>query len=230
MSSYRMHRKRLFFFFVIMSLLSSPLFSQGELGNWLMYFGSNRISEKVSIHTEIQYRLHTALPTDIEQLLLRAGVNYHINSSTMVSGGYGYVTSYDFDGDYKTADSKEHRIWQQLILSQFVGRLKFEHRYRVEQRWVNDNYRNRLRYRIMTFLPLSNPTIEPGTLFLGLYDEIFMNTKSTFFDRNRLYGAFGYQISSQTSVQLGMLHQQVGANGKWYLQMALSFNPDLRKN
>lgn len=216
--------------FVIISTLSTPLFSQGEVGNWIMYFGTNRISEKLSVHSEVQYRLHTILPTDIEQLLLRTGVNYHISSSAMVTGGYGYITSYDFDGDYREADSKEHRIWQQLILSQFVGKIKFEHRYRVEQRWVNQDYRSRLRYRFMTFIPLNKPTISEGTFFLGLYDEIFLNTKSTFFDRNRLYGALGYQISDVTGVQLGMLNQLVGDRGKWYLQMAVVFNPDFQKN
>lgn len=217
------------FIFLFLNSLSAPLFSQGELGNWLMYFGTNRFSDDFSLHTEVQYRNHTAVPTDIEQLLLRTGINYHFAPSALVTAGYGYITSYDFDGDYSMADSKEHRIWQQLILNQLVGRIKFEHRYRVEQRWVNQNYRNRLRYRIMTFIPLNKPTLGEGSLFLGLYDEIFMNTESAFFDRNRLYGALGYQFSGSTSAQLGMLHQQVGDQGKWYIQMAVFFNPDFRK-
>ena len=218
------------FVFFAFTILSAPLFSQGEVGNWLMYFGSNRISDKFSVHTEVQFRNHTFIPTDIEQLLLRTGLNYHFNPNAFVTGGYGYITSYDFDGDYSMADKKEHRIWQQLILNQVLGIVKFEHRYRIEQRWVDQAYSNRLRYRIMTFIPLNKKIIEEGTVFIGLYDEVFLNTGDRFFDRNRLYGALGYQLSKSTGIQLGMLHQQVGVNGKWYFQMAVAFNPDFRKN
>jgi hypothetical protein len=72
--------------------------------------------------------------------------------------------------------------------------------------------------------------MEPGTIFLGVYDEIFVNTEQTFFDRNRLYGALGYQFRPELAVQVGMLYQRVNAYGKKYLQLALIYNPDLRKN
>lgn len=211
--------------------MSIPLLAQteDELGNWLMYFGMNRITDKLSIHTEVQYRNHTVEPVNIEQLLLRTGLNYHISSSAMVTGGYGYIASHDYESPQSKPESTEHRIWQQLILINKVGRLKFEHRYRVEQRWVNDDYRNRLRYRLMVFLPLNKPVIEKGTWFLGVYDEIFMNTKQTFFDRNRLYGALGYQLSKTTQVQVGYLHQRVNAFGKHHLQFGVVFNPDFRQ-
>ena len=60
-------------------------------------------------------------------------------------------------------------------------------------------------------------------------DEIFVNTEQVFFDRNRLYGALGYQINKSTQVQVGYLRQRVNAFGKNYLQFAVVFNPDLRK-
>ena len=39
-----------------------------------------------------------------------------------------------------------------------------------------------------------------------------------------------YQLNKATSVQAGMMHQQVNDFGKWYLQFAIVFNTDLRKN
>jgi hypothetical protein len=165
----------------------------------------------------------------VEQLLLRTGLNFHVASQAMLTAGYGYITSYDFDGDYRMADKKEHRIWQQFIIVNQLGRIKFEHRYRVEQRWVDHTYSGRLRYRVMAFIPINRAVIEPGTWFLGLYDEVFLNTKDTFFDRNRLFGGLGYQYSKSSGFQLGILHQRVNAFGKWYLQMAVVFNPDFRK-
>ena len=217
---------------IIFILLLLPLtaFAQNDqVGNWLMYFGMNRISDDFSIHTEIQFRNHTIVPNNTEQWLLRTGLNYHFSEKAFVTAGYAFISSYVFESEQQSPEFTEHRVWQQFILNNKIGRVKFEHRYRVEQRWINQDYRNRLRYRMMVFVPLNKPTIEKGTLFLGIYDEIFLNTKNNFFDRNRLYGALGYQINKFTNVQAGMLHQQLTNFGKWYLQFAIFFNTDFRK-
>jgi hypothetical protein len=198
------------------------------MGNWLMYFGSNRLSNKISIHSEVQYRNHTVEPVNTEQLLLRAGVNFHLANNATLTAGYGYVAGHVFESEQTTPESEESRIWQQFILTNKVGVVKFEHRYRLEQRWVNKDYKNRYRYRLMLFVPLNKKAIEKGTLFLGIYDEIFINGQQTLFDRNRLYGAIGYQLTKNTGVQVGLLRQNVNDFGKTYLQFALVFNPDLR--
>ncbi len=224
--------KKYYFLSLILglSVLSNPLFAQeNDFGNWLMYFGTNKVADDWSIHSEIQYRNHTLAPVNIEQLLLRTGVNYHLSKSAILTLGYGYIASHDFDSAPKEPESVESRIFQQLILTNKVGRIKFEHRYRIEQRWVNSDYKNRVRYRLMAFIPINKPTITTGTVFLGIYDEIFMNTKQTFFDRNRLYFALGYQFSKTTQVQVGYLRQRVNDFGKDYLQVGVVFNPDFRK-
>ena len=81
----------------------------------------------------------------------------------------------------------------------------------------------------MLFIPLNKDPIEQGTVFLGVYDEVFINDKKTFFDRNRLYGAVGYQLSKQSSFQVGVMRQQMNALAKNYLQVAVIINPDFRK-
>ena len=222
--------KLLFFIkiFVLFILLPvSILAQQDETGNWLMYFGSNKISDKLSLHTEIQFRNHTLIPNNTEQLLLRTGLNYHFSNKAFATAGYAYIPSFVFKSVQKNPEVIEHRIWQQFILTNQIGRMKFEHRYRLEQRWVNKNYRNRFRYRLMLFVPINKSTITKGTLFLGLYDELFVNAKKVFFDRNRLYTALGYQFHKMASAQMGMLRQQVNDFGKWYFQLALVFNTDL---
>ena len=224
----------LVFLLALLSNYSSAQETQDVAGNWLMYFGTNKIADDWSIHSEIQYRNHTVEPVNIEQLLLRTGVNYHINKNAAVTLGYGFIPSYVFESEQSEPESTEHRIFQQLILINKIDRIKFEHRYRIEQRWVSNetvenDYRNRFRYRLMAFIPLNKPEITTGTFFLGIYDEIFMNTKQTFFDRNRLYAALGYQFNKTTQAQVGYLRQTVNAFGKDYLQVGLVFNPDFRK-
>ena len=226
--------KRYFLYKITFSLLFllpvSIIAQQDKTGNWLMYFGMNKLSDKFSLHTEVQYRNHTLIPNNTEQLLLRTGLNYHFSNKAFVTAGYAYIPSYVFESEQKAPETEEHRIWQQFILTNKINRIKFEHRYRIEQRWVNRTYKNRFRYRLMLFIPLNKSKIEEKTWFLGFYDEVFVNAEKTFFDRNRLYGALGYQVTKSIGLQVGMMHQQVNNFGKWYLQIALVFNTDLRKN
>ncbi len=160
------HLKKIFFIFL---LLSSVLISaqENKTGNWLMYFGTNKISEKFSIHTEIQFRNHTITPNNTEQLLLRTGLNYHFSDKAFATAGYAYIPLYVFDSEQKSPETEEHRIWQQLILTNKIGRVKFEHRYRIEQRWVNQDYKNRFRYRLMLFIPLNKPLWTEISIVLG---------------------------------------------------------------
>lgn len=88
----------------------------------------------------------------------------------------------------------------------------------------------RFRYRLMLFIPINRPKIETGALYLGVYDELFINDKRNFFDRNRLYGGFGYQYAENIHIQVGLLRQEVQTTAKTFLQFGLIFNTDLSKS
>ena len=203
-------------------------YSQNDNGNWLMYFGTNKVSEKFSIHTEAQYRNHTISPTNIEQLLLRTGLNYHFKPNASATFGYAHIGNYEYDSERKSPEVEEHRIWQQFLTTNTIGRVKLEHRYRLEERFVEDDFKMRFRYRLMVFIPLNRPKIEAGALYLGIYDELFINDKRNFFDRNRLYGGLGYQYANNMHFQVGLLRQEVQTTAKTFLQFGLIFNTDLR--
>ncbi|QMW06808.1 DUF2490 domain-containing protein [Spirosoma foliorum] len=143
---------------------------------------------------------------------LKAGVSYDLdkNFSLMVAGGR-YAT-YDYQDLSAGPLNTEKRIWEQLIINQYLTRLKFEHRYRIEQRWFTYRdgttpYRNRVRYRLNMFVPLNNRTITDKTAFLSLYDEIFVNPLGPTFERNRLYAGVGYQFDQRWIIQLGLINQ-----------------------
>tara|TARA_B100001175_G_scaffold99585_1_gene84312 strand:- start:330 stop:1019 length:690 start_codon:yes stop_codon:yes gene_type:complete len=211
--------------FILGSLIG---FSQQDNGNWLMYFGTNKISEKFSIHSELQYRNHTISPTNIEQLLLRTGLNYHFKPNASATFGYAHIGNHVYESVRKSPETEEHRIWQQLLTTNNIGRVKFEHRYRLEERFAETDFKIRFRYRLMLFVPLNRPKIETGTMYLGVYDEIFINDKATFFDRNRLYGGLGYQHADNIHFQIGVLRQETQTASKTFLQFGLIFNTDLR--
>jgi hypothetical protein len=60
-----------------------------------MYFGTYQISEKVSWHTEMQWRRNNWI-TDVQQLLLRTGMNYHLNNNAIITAGYCFVQTYPY--------------------------------------------------------------------------------------------------------------------------------------
>ncbi|MEM7487444.1 MAG: DUF2490 domain-containing protein [Bacteroidota bacterium] len=208
-----------------------------ELGAWYMYFGMNRISEKLSIHSEAQFRYYETT-SNFNQLLLRTGLNYHINKNAIVTGGYAYIdtdpTFREFDGiagDVLVNNNTlvEHRIFEQLILTNKVGEFLFEHRYRLEQRFIenrdlNDSFtEHRARYRLQVTLPLTN------TFFLNFYDEVFINLQDNIFGQNRLYLAGGMHLTENSSLQIGYLKNHFSNAVFDRIQIGFFFNPDLRK-
>jgi hypothetical protein len=143
---------------------------------------------------------------------LKGGVTYDLdrNFTLMVAGGR-YAT-YDYQALSDGPLNTEKRLWEQLIINQYLSRLKFEHRYRIEQRWFtfrdgSHPFRNRIRYRLNTFVPLNHRTITDKTVFLSAYDEVFLNPVGPTFERNRLYAGIGYQLSQQLIFQIGWVNQ-----------------------
>ena len=217
-------------------LLSFFAFSQSPpntTGNWLMLFHQTRLNERWSIHAEAQYRSYEIAP-NTEQLLLRGGVNYHINNTAFASIGYANVTNYAYDKELMPGvQVSENRLWQQFLMRNTLGRISFEHRYRLEQRWLNGNqnvYLDRIRYLLRATIPINKSKMEAKTVFVSFYDEVFIHFNDKPFDRNRLYGAVGYQFTPLFNIQLGYLAQTLNTTTKSYLQAAVFYNLDFRKN
>lgn len=200
--------------------------AENELGNWLMYFGTHKISEKYSLHYETQLRNYEVI-SNFNQLLPRVGLNYHIDESSIVTAGYAFIPTQDeFDKGWGKEMVTENRIWEQFILRNSINRVKIRHRYRLEQRWVKagdiTTYKNRARYMLSVKLPISKN--EESPLFISLYDEIFLNISDNPFDQNRLFAALGYQVNKQMNIQLGYLRHRSGSLDLNRLQLALFLN------
>ena len=205
-------------------LFSTLIQAQSGPGNWFMYFGTNTINDTWSIHTEAQHRNYGLLPNELEQLLLRTGLNYKVRDGLVVTGGYANITNHVYNSARIGPEVEEHRIWQQLIALNYFGKTKIEHRFRYEQRWIEDEFKTRYRYRGMLFHPLNSERIETGTLYLGIYNELFLQPAGTAFDRNRFYTGMGYKYAQNIQFQLGYLLQTVGDKTGQYLQFGLIFD------
>ena len=69
------------------------------------------------------------------------------------------------------------------------------------------------RYFLAITVALNKTQMEDGTLYLSSYDEIFLQTEGSIFDRNRLYGALGYRINSALRFELGYMNQFFSEGG-----------------
>lgn len=192
---------------ILLVLPNIAIAQESNLGNWLIYIGSKKINSKWNIHNEVQYRNYNAIG-DLEQLLLRTGVGYNLDESNNVLLGYGYILSENYIGDTDDKISvNEHRIFQQYTSKQNVGKVKLSHRYRFEQRFVENDFKLRFRYFLSLNIPFKSNESGVSPLYLSAYNEIFLNSKSSIFDRNRVYGGLGYTVSENIRIELGYMNQ-----------------------
>ena len=208
----------------------SSQIDDGQLGGWYMYFWNTTLKESNwGFQGDIQYRNWEVIG-DLEQLLLRGGLTYQPNQTkAKFTLGYGNITTGTF-GD-ETSTVSESRIYQEALLPQKVGsRFYFTHRFRYEQRFVEDqDFRTRYRYNLFLNVPFNKPTLEKGAIYLALYNELFINGQRDigdgrsvqFFDRNRFYTALGYMLGPNLRVQLGNMQQSTNTWKKNQLQFSL---------
>jgi hypothetical protein len=220
--------KKLLFIFLII-FFTKPAICQetSDLGAWYMYFGNLRFTDSPwAIHGEAQYRNHHIL-RNTEQLLIRTGLQYHLkNGSTSFLAGYGSVTTHS-ELEPKTS-FHENRSYQEIILRQKTGRIGLTHRYRYEQRWIeNQDFRTRFRYALFVNVPLNSIELgEKASWYVQGYNELFINGekldgKVQYFDRNRWYLGIGYRVVKNMSFQLGVLEQKTDKLSKMYLQTSV---------
>jgi Protein of unknown function (DUF2490) len=225
--------------------------------SWWCYFGTYRLTDKWGVWTELQLR-RADFVNEWQQVLPRVGVNYHLRNNIIFTAGYAYLWTYPY-GEQPIPLSEpryEHRPWQQITLLHESGKVSFQHRYRLEQRFLQNwtepdpitnlrdlesgfELQNRMRYRFLTTLPLIKDADGKAKLFATAYDEIFINFGNNIgfnlFDQNRLGATIGYQFIKEANLQVGYMNQFIQkSNGRQIennhaLTVFLTFNVDFRK-
>lgn len=201
-------------------------FSQSsKLGNWLIYFGNKKINSKWNWHHELQYRNYNALG-DLEQLLVRTGIGYNLTeNNNNILLGYAYVQSQNYlPGTDNKNKVNEHRLYQQFITRQSFGRFRLQHRYRLEERWIEADFRVRFRYFLAINVLLQKEISSPKGAYLSAYNEIFLHTRPSVFDRNRLYAGLGYQVNKDLKFELAYLNQFLNGGQRDQVNMVVFFN------
>jgi hypothetical protein len=168
----------------------------------------------------------------MEQLMLRSGLTFTPkDSGVMFTLGYANITTGQFGENDDTFG--ENRIYQEALIPQKIAKRFFlTHRFRYEQRWVeNQDFRTRLRYNLFLNITLNGTELKKGVFYAAFYNELFMNGERSngvsdleLFDRNRTYFGLGYALSSSSRIQVGWMRQETENWTKGQLQFSLHQN------
>lgn len=217
----------LFVCFVHISLYAQ----NNKLGSWNIANLNFHLNAKFALYAELQARSQLFF-TDFYYHEIKGGITYYLPKKNSLFLGFGNYETYTYPGDFKKpVTANEYRLWEQFSLNNNIDRVKIEHRYRIEQRWVNGDYFNRFRYRLNPIVPLNHHAIVPHTFFLTVFDEVFFTDKAPYFIRNRIFGGAGYEFTKLFTLQVGFIRQydyrtSDNGSGKNFIQTSLLFNTD----
>lgn len=212
--------------FLLLLLVTANSHAQKtDTGNWFIYFGNQKINKRLNWHNEVQYR-NFNFAGDLEQLLIRTGLGYDLSeNNNNILLGYGFIHSEPYiAGTDDKLQTNEHRIFQQFITKQQFGRVNIQHRYRVEERFLKDDFKMRLRYSLSLNIPINKKVMEKNTIYASAYNEIFINTKQNQFDRDRIYGGIGYCFNKNIKMEAGVMSQMLPGNSRAQFQIMVFNN------
>ena len=206
--------------FYLLLISFKTIAQKSGVGNWFIYFGNQKINNKWNWHNEVQYRNYN-FAGDLQQLLLRTGIGYNLTeNNNNVLLGYAFIHSQNYvAGSNDKVSTNEHRIYQQFITRQNFGRVFLQHRYRIEERFLPDNFKMRFRYFLSANVPINNKKMDKNTLYASAYNEIFINNKSPVFDRNRIYGGLGFVINKNLRIETGYMSQILEKSNRGQFQI-----------
>ncbi|TAH10401.1 MAG: DUF2490 domain-containing protein [Runella slithyformis] len=189
-------------------LFSKPNITKAQdLGSWNIVNLKYNYNEKWSAFGEAQLR-SLKFYNNFHYYEYKGGINYRIHQNVQLTLAAGSYQTYREGGDFVLPkNNDEFRLWPQILLSQSIGALRIEQRYRAELRFTSNGYRNRFRYRVGVSYPLGKEKNGYQPFQLIANNEIFFTDRQSYFERNRMLVALGYKPTKTTTLQVGYLRQ-----------------------
>lgn len=187
---------------------TNHFFAQGlDLGSWNIFQVKYKYDEKWSGFGEVQLR-SLKFYDHFHYYEFKGGIHYNIDRNVKLSLAAGSYQTYGEGGNFVTPkNNNEFRVWPQVVLNQFIGRLKIEQRYRLECRFRSNGYRSRFRYRLGLSHSLGKEKNGVQPFQVGVSNEFFFTDNEPYFERNRALVSFTYKPNKSSAIQLGYLHQ-----------------------
>lgn len=140
-----------------------------------------------------------------------------------ISGGYLFRWAEPF---FDKEFGYEHRLMQQYSFITYIDDRRIGNRIRTEQRFRNNSYFNRARYRISYDFPLVGAQLDPGETYLILSDEIItaFNSEEASLE-NRFYIGLGWYFNDKRKLEAGLQYrsEDIGLGYEHVIQLVSSF-------
>jgi hypothetical protein len=181
--------------------------AHAQLGSWNVFSVKYGLSPKWSLFGEAQLR-STSFYNNFHYYEYKGGGTYNLDKNISVSMAGGNYNTYLQGGNFLEPEvNDEFRFWQQIVINQYLERIKIEHRYRLEQRWTSFGFRERYRFRVNMVMPINKRRMEVGTWYVGISNEVFLIDRPGYFERNRFTVNVGRQFTRQLTWYAGYVHQ-----------------------
>jgi hypothetical protein len=212
---------------------------------WTSINTTARISDKWYVLADFHIRRNDFLK-EPGFYVLRGAMNYKIKPDFSVAAGYAHLWLAAPLKD-KFYYLNENRIYQQAIFTHKAGTIKFIHRLRNEQRWIeytindsasgNFRFTNRIRYLLNLRFPVNkNPKFPQVVLANEFMVHFGKSVKYSNFDQNRIFAGIYQTVSKTVSFDFGYMYTyQLRVSGYQYnansaMRLFFYFTPDWRKN
>ncbi|MEX0313230.1 MAG: DUF2490 domain-containing protein [Allomuricauda sp.] len=202
-------------------------YDEHDSGSWLEFYGDNKIHERWSIplsgilHHHDLFEMH-------DFSFLRTGISYRLNPRLTVTGGIAFVNSKDYDESFRSSSIQQYWLYEEFSIKNKFRRNTLSHRWRLENRWINEPnktyFRNRIRYRLQFSRPLY------GKTFVKTFNEVFFNLNGpSFFNQNRFYLGIGQILTPTFKVDVGYLKTHFTKRKYGTFRMGLAYTIDFTR-
>jgi len=190
---------------------------------WVSWNGDHAVKGRWGVHFDAQWRREN-MGLSWQQYQVRPGVNYQWSRHVLLTLGYVYTRTYPY-GEFPARFAiPEHRVYQQALIRQNAGKVRLQHRLRMEQRFIRYatapqppvTYQNRFRYLLRAEFPLKKTASSEWYVPVG--NEVVIGIAPNYgarpWDQNRAFVGIG-RSTRRFAVDVAYLNQFLGQrNGR----------------
>lgn len=187
-------------------------------GGWFGFYTKYHFNDKWAYYGEYHIRRRDGL-NEMAQIYLRMGATYKLAQYLDVTVGFVNPYYWAPNPEDENVDKvvPQYRIWEQAVLATPFEHIKVMHQLRLEHRYRRDYVKgspfeltHRFRYKLTTYIPLNHKDFGPNTLFLSLYEEIFIQAGKSvvynYLEDNRAFVGLGYNFNEKWQIQGGYMY------------------------
>ncbi len=188
-----------------------------NVNSWWVYQGDHKFGQTdFGAFVQVQVRRANA-GASWQQMQFLQGATYQLSPKIQISAGYVWTRTARYGDRPAARPLLEHRTYQQLLIKHTARKLTLDHRFRVEQRFLETTaagldyfrYQNRVRYQLRFAIPVSRG--EKWYAYGG--SEVMFhfgpNHGPDALDQHRPFGGLGYKLTDHNKLETGYLLQHL---------------------